>query len=97
MEITLFLILSLYLVIGFFIAHRVGKGTKLWVRIVLLSPMLTACLMMISLLEGTYQSHFADIVREIGWVCTYILLALLLTGKRLLINIDNCKNRKDEQ
>lgn len=88
MEILQLILLSIFILIGFYIAHRVCKGTRLIIRLILLAPLLTACFKIIIILEGNYISHFVDAIREIGWIATYILIAMLLAGKRLLRNID---------
>lgn len=88
MELAYFIVLIVFICIGFYIAHRVCKNTSLVVRLVLLAPMLSAIFTFMCMLDGSYTPYIADIVREIGWIATYILIAMLLAGKRLLRNID---------
>lgn len=88
MELLYFMVLMVFICIGFYIAHRVCKNTSLVVRLILLAPMLTAIFSLMSMLGGSYTVCLADIIRELGWIATYVLLAMLLSGKRLLRNID---------
>lgn len=88
MELLYFMVLLVFICIGFYIAHRVCRNTALVIRLVLLAPMLSAIFTLMCMLDGSYTPFIADIVRELGWIATYILIAMLLAGKRLLRNID---------
>lgn len=84
-------LLLLYIPIGVYIAHRVCPDTNFLLRIVMLLPAFTAILTINQIIINEYNAQLMDLLREISSLLTYILLAFLLTGKRILKNIDSEK------
>lgn len=82
-------LLLLYIPIGFYIAHRVCPTTKLYLKIIILLPTFTAILSLSQMITAEYNPHLMDLFREISSLIVYILLAFLLSGKRILKNIDS--------
>lgn len=85
------LISTFYVLIGIFISYRVCGKTHFLVRFALMLPLISSVFTVIAILNGDYIAYLVDIIRELCFVGVYLFLAVLLTGKRLLKNIDNNK------
>jgi len=82
-------LLFLYIPIGIYIAHRICPKTHLFLRLILLFPTMAAIATIVSVTQ--HNTHLLDLLRECSSLLIYSLLALLLTGKRILKNIDSEK------
>jgi hypothetical protein len=82
-------LLFLYIPIGIYIAHRICPKTHLFLRLILLFPTIAAIATIVSVTQ--HNTHLLDLLRECSSLLIYSLLALLLTGKRILKNIDSEK------
>ena len=81
-------LLLLYIPIGLYIAHRICPKTNFYIKIIMLLPAITAIVTLNQIIINEYNAHLMDLFREISSLIMYILLAFLLTGKRVLKNID---------
>ena len=81
-------LLLLYIPIGLYIAHRICPKTNFYIKIIMLLPAITAIVTLNQIIINEYNAHLMDLFREISSLIMYILLAFLLTGKRILKNID---------
>ena len=81
-------LLLLYIPIGLYIAHRICPKTNFYIKIIMLLPAFTAVATLNQIIINEYNAHLMDLFREISSLIMYILLAFLLTGKRVLKNID---------
>ena len=88
-----FTILLCTVLVGVYIAYRLCSHTKLVVRLILLQPMFSAVFNLNMLLANDYTSTTLWVVRELSTLVLYILVALLLRGRRLLKNIDSICER----
>jgi len=82
-------LLFLYIPIGIYIAHRICPKTNFFLRLILLFPTIAAIATIVSVTQ--HNTHLLDLFREFSSLLIYSLLALLLTGKRILKNIDSDK------
>lgn len=82
-------LLLLYIPIGIYIAHRICPKTNIILRLIILLPAISAILTIIAIIANQYNSQLLDIFREISSILVYMLLGLLLSGKRILKNIDS--------
>lgn len=90
-------LLFLYIPIGLYIAHRVCPKTNIFLRLIILLPALTSILTLVAIIGNQYNIELLDLFREISSILVYGLLGLLLSGKRILKNIDseiNCRRNK---
>lgn len=84
-------LLLLYIPIAIYVAHRVCPETNFFLRLIMLFPAFTAIATINQIIINEYNAQVMDLLREISSLLTYILLAFLLTGKRILKNIDSEK------
>ena len=88
------ILIFLYIPIGIYIAHRVCPTTSFLLRFVFLCPAMAAIATIVMVNE--HNAQILDIIREISSLLIYAILAYLLTGKRILKNIDSsepCKRK----
>ena len=91
------LLLFLYIPIGLYIAHRICPKTHISLRVIILLPAISSILTIITIISNQYNTQLLDIFREVSSILVYGLLGLLLSGKRILKNIDSektCKRNK---
>lgn len=84
-------LLLLYIPIGIYISHKICPQTNFYVRIIMLLPVFTVIATISQIIMNEYNAQLMDLLREISSLITYVLLAFLLTGKRILKNIDSEK------
>ena len=84
-------LLLLYIPIGIYISHKICPQTNFYVRIIMLLPVFTAIATISQIIMNEYNAPLMDLLREISSLITYVLQAFLLTGKRILKNIDSEK------
>ena len=84
-------LLLLYIPIGIYISHKICPQTNFYVRIIMLLPVFTVIATISQIIMNEYNAPLMDLLREISSLITYVLLAFLLTGKRILKNIDSEK------
>lgn len=90
-------LLFLYIPIGIYIAHRICPKTNIILRLIILLPAISAILTIIAIISNQYNSQLLDIIREVSSILVYSLLGLLLSGKRILKNIDSEKPCEREE
>lgn len=90
-------LLLLYIPIGIYISHKICPKTNFYIRIIMLLPAMTAIATLNQIIINEYNAQLLDLFREASSLITYILLAFLLTGKRILKNIDSEKPCKREE
>lgn len=84
-------LLLIYVPIGAYVAHRICPDTNFFLRVIMLLPVFTVIATINQIIMNEYNAQLMDLLREISSLITYILLAFLLTGKRILKNIDSEK------
>lgn len=84
-------LLLLYIPIGIYISHKICPQTNFYVRIIMLLPVFTVIATISQIIMNEYNAQLMDLLREISSLITYVLQAFLLTGKRILKNIDSEK------
>ena len=90
-------LLFLYIPIGIYIAHRICPKTNIFLRLIILLPAISSILTIIAIIANQYNTQLLDIFREVSSILVYALLGLLLSGKRILKNIDSeikCRRSK---
>ena len=92
--ISSFLVLLATVVTGVYIAYRLCNDTKLVVRLILLLPMCSAVFSLNLMLANDYIPSVFSLLRESSILVLYVLIAILLKGKRLLKNIDSICERE---
>lgn len=93
-------LLFLYIPIGIYVAHRICPKTNFYLKLVMLLPTITAVATLNQIIINEYNAQLVDLFREISSLIMYSLLALLLTGKRILKNIDceeSCSREQEWQ
>lgn len=88
-------LLLVYIPLGIYIAHRICPGTSIFLRIIILLPSILAIFTLTSFLGNKCDTQILDLFREISSLLIYMLLALLLTGRRILKNIDSNQESRD--
>ena len=66
--------------IGFYCSHRMSDKNPLWVRLIVLTPCLTALATLAAIAAGQYTAFWPDIGRAISGILIYSLVASLFTG-----------------
>jgi len=90
-------LLFLYIPIGIYIAHRICPKTNIFLRLIILLPAISSILTIIAIIANQYNTQLLDIFREVSSILVYALLGFLLSGKRILKNIDSeikCRRSK---
>lgn len=83
--IILFVLLKLMLItIGFYCARKMTCDNPLWVRIIVLSPCLTAFITLIALTQNAYTPYTADILKTITTIALYALVASAFSNNNWL-------------
>lgn len=93
-ETLMLMVLVLTVLVGLYIAYRVSSETKLTVRLILLLPLFSAVINLQLLCVDHYAITIMSIIRDSSMLVFYILIGLLLRGKRLLKNIDTICERE---
>lgn len=62
-------------IIGFNCARHLTSDYPLWVRLVVLSPSLTAFFTLIAIVQGYYIAFWVDIMRACAAILIYMLIA----------------------
>lgn len=61
--------------IGFYCSHRMSDQNPLWVRLVVLTPCLTAFATLAAIAAGQYTAFWPDVGRAISGMLIYALVA----------------------
>ncbi len=82
------LISSIFIIVGAYISYRLCSSTKKLIKLIVVLPMLVALFQIhVILTTGTiYDNLF--LICEISYLGLYLLLAVMLSGKRILKNIE---------
>lgn len=70
--------------IGFYCSHRLSDQNPLWVRLVVLTPCLTAFATLAAIAANQYTAFWPDVGRTIGTILIYALVASKFTGNNWL-------------
>lgn len=89
-----FIVLLATVLTGVYIAYRLCNDTKFIVRLILLLPMCSAVFSLNLMLANDYIPSIFSLIREFSIFILYVLIAILLKGKRLLKNIDSICERE---
>lgn len=82
---VIFLTISvLFILIGMYVANKVCGGVIIWVRLIIVLPLVSACFSLITIIGGDYEAYTNDILREVSLLLVYILIAVMLSGKIVL-------------
>ena len=81
-------LLLLYIPLGIYVSHRICPETKFIFRLIMILPVITAVISLNEIIINQGSTQLLQLFREISSLITYTLLAFLLTGKRILRNID---------
>lgn len=67
--------------IGFYCSHRMSDQNPLWVRLVVLTPCLTAFATLAAIAAGQYTAFWPDVGRAISGMLIYALVASRFTSR----------------
>ena len=67
--------------IGFYCSHRMSDQNPLWVRLVVLTPCLTAFATLAAIAANQYTAFWPDVGRTIGTILIYALVASRFTDR----------------
>jgi len=73
------LCMVLIIIIATFSASQLTDEHPLWVRLIMLSPAFTAMYTLLTILDGSYVTCIADILRAISVMLVYAMLASRLS------------------
>jgi hypothetical protein len=79
---TLFIVCLLVLIgTGFFCSHRLDNTHPLWVRLIVLTPCMTAFATLAAIAMDAYTAFWPDVARAVGGILIYALVASRFTSR----------------
>lgn len=87
LQLTMAFLNVINILIGIYVGYRICEKTNTLVRWVIMLPSITSLVSINMYLANSYTGYLPDVLREISMLCLYGLIAIMLSGRRLLRNI----------